>query len=75
MKVRGGNGAAGQWGIKMEKLLYLVGMLFIGSAVLAYPQIQSAIHQILVGLDFGFGFMIFGMGAIVQAIKKSRTAA
>lgn len=59
----------------MDKLLYVIGVLFIGSAVLALPEIKTVIHQILVGLDFGFGFMIVGMGAVVQAIKQMRTAA
>jgi hypothetical protein len=58
----------------MDKLLYVIGALFIGTAVLALPQVKSVIHQILVGLDFGFGFMIIGMGAVVQAIKQVRAA-
>ncbi len=58
----------------MDKLLYVIGVLFVGTAIMTFPQVKSAIHQILVGLDFGFGFMIIGIGAVVQAIKQVRAA-
>lgn len=57
------------WGA-MHYLLYIAGAYMVVDAIMLYPSIKSAIHQILFATEIGFGFVVLGLGAIVSRLWR-----
>lgn len=53
----------------MKYLLYIVGSAQIIGGLAFAAEAQSAIHQILAAITFGFGAICFGLGGVIDAIQ------